>query len=113
MRLFFMPVIAAAFALLYGCASAPNDPTLTLHTKKTPEQYAECVVPKLQQSSLNPTLSQSQRHYKIVVPSKVAADDVLEAYKAPTGGKVFVYERKLLASTFVSSSFERAAQECL
>jgi len=26
---------------------------------------------------------------------------------------VFLYERKLLASTFVPSSFERAAQECL
>jgi hypothetical protein len=31
----------------------------------------------------------------------------------PNGGKVFLYERKLLASAFVPSTFERAAQECL
>jgi hypothetical protein len=113
MRLLFIPAIAVAYALLAGCASAPNDPTLILQTSKSPEAYAMCVVPKLQQNALNPSVSQTQRRYKIVVPSKVAADDVLEAYKSGNGGKVFVYERKLLASTFVSSSFERAAQECL
>jgi hypothetical protein len=49
------------------------------------------------------------------VSSKVAADDVLEAYKdkASNGGKVFLYERALLASTFGPSPLERAAQECL
>jgi len=71
------------------------------------------VVPKLQHDALAPTVSQTQRSYRIVVSSKVAADNVLETYKAPNGGKVFLYERKLLASTFVPSSFERAAQECL
>ena len=112
MRAFFVPALAFA-ALLTGCASAPNDPTLTLQTHKAPAQYAECVVPKLQGSSLNPTVSQTQRSYRIVVPSKVAADNVLEAYKAQDGGKVFLYERHLLASSFMPSSFERAAQECL
>ncbi|MNZ84959.1 hypothetical protein D3C78_1037320 [compost metagenome] len=58
-------------------------------------------------------MSQTQRSYRIVVPSKVAADNVLETYKASSGGKVFLYERKLLASAFVPSTFERAAQECL
>ncbi|MVV49430.1 hypothetical protein EJA72_14455 [Pseudomonas sp. PB120] len=113
MRFSTVPAVAFASALLAGCASAPNDPTLTLQTKKTPAQYAECVVPKLQGHSLNPTVSQTQRSYRIVVPSKVAADDVLEAYKAPDGGKIFLYERQLLASSFVPSSFERAAQECI
>ncbi len=101
------------FPLLGGCASAPNDPTLTLQTSKTPAQYADCVVPKLQGSALNPTVSQSQRSYRIVVPSKVSADNVLEAYKAGKGGKVFIYERHLLASNLLPSSFERAAQECI
>ena len=90
MRPLFVPVMAFASLLLAGCASAPNDPTLTFQTKKTPAEYADCVV-----------------------PSKVAADNVLEAYKAPNGGKVFLYERHLLASNFMPSSFERAAQECL
>jgi hypothetical protein len=99
--------------LLSGCASAPNDPTLTLQTKKAPADYAQCVLPKLQQDALSATVSQTQRSYRIVVSSKVAADDVLEAYKASNGGKVFLYERTLLASTFGPSRLERAAQECL
>ncbi|MHC8327636.1 hypothetical protein [Pseudomonas sp. LB1P83] len=109
----FVPVMALASLLLAGCASAPNDPTLTLQTRKTPAQYADCVVPKLQGSALNPTVSQTQRSYRIVVPSKVSADNVLEAYKAGSGGKVFIYERHLLASNYLPSSFERAAQDCI
>lgn len=113
MRPIFFPAMAFASVLLAGCASAPNDPTLTLQTTKTPTQYAECVVPKLQGVALNPTVSQTQRSYRIVVPSKVLADNVLEAYKAGSGGKVFIYERHLLASSLLPSSFERAAQECI
>ncbi|RON69672.1 hypothetical protein [Pseudomonas fluorescens] len=113
MRHLFLPALAVASMLLAGCASAPNDPTLTLQTSKTPAQYADCVVPKLQGSALNPSVSQTQRSYRIVVPSKVAADNVLEAYKAGSGGKVFIYERHLLASNFLPSSFERAAQDCI
>jgi hypothetical protein len=113
MRTFFAPTLAVASLLLAGCSSAPNDPTLTLQTRKTPAQYADCVVPKLQSSALNPTVSQTQRSYRIVVPSKVSADNVLEAYKAGNGGKVFIYERHLLASNFLPSSFERAAQDCI
>jgi ABC-type uncharacterized transport system auxiliary subunit len=111
----FLSVSALAFGslLLAGCASAPNDPTLTLQTSKTPAQYADCVVPKLQGSELNPTVSQTQRSYRIVVPSKVSTDNVLEAYKAGNGGKVFIYERHLLASNLLPSSFQRAAQDCI
>lgn len=112
MRPLFVP--AMAFVLLIaGCASVPNDPTLTLQTSKTPAQYADCVVPKLQGSALNPTVLQTQRSYRIVVPSKVSADNVLEAYKAGKGGKVFIYERHFLAANFLPSSFQRAAQECI
>lgn len=110
MRLLSVPAMAFGALLLAGCASAPNDPTLTLQTSKTPAQYAECVVPKLQG---NPTVSQTQRSYRIVVPSKVSADNVLEAYKSGSGGKVFIYERHLLASNFLPSSFGRAAQDCI
>lgn len=113
MRLLLVSTVALGFSVLVGCVSTPNQPTLTLQTAKTPEQYTECVMPKLQDRALQPSLSQSQRHYRIVLSSSVAADNVLEAYKAPTGGKVFLYERRLLASSFTPSSFERAAQECL
>lgn len=113
MRSTCVSAMAFGMLLLAGCASAPNDPTMTLKTSKTPAQFADCVVPKLQGSALNPTVSQNQRSYRIVVPSKVTADNVLEAYKAGSGGKVFIYERHLLASNFLPSSFERAAQDCI
>lgn len=113
MRLLLVSTAALGFSALVGCVSTPNQPTLILQTAKTPEQYTDCVMPKLQDRALQPSLSQSQRHYRIVLSSSVAADNVLEAYKAPTGGKVFLYERRLLASSFTPSSFERAAQECL
>jgi hypothetical protein len=112
MKIFTGLTLVAAL-LLSGCASTPNDPTLTLQTTKAPADYAECVLPKLQHDSLTATVSETQRSYRIVVSSKVAANDVLEAYKASNGGKVFLYERTLLASTFGPSSLERAAQECL
>src|SRR3546814_17663466 len=104
MRLLFASSMAFASLLLAGCASAPNDPTLTLQTNKTPAQYADCVVPKLQDNAMRPTVSQSQRSYRIVVPSKVSADHVLEAYKAGTGGQVLRYDRHHVAS---STSEER------
>ncbi|MEX3772536.1 hypothetical protein [Pseudomonas sp. MYb118] len=108
-----MAAMACAAVMLTGCACAPNDPTLTLQTRKTPAEYADCVVPKLQDNALTPTVSQSQRSYRIVVPSKVSADKVLEAHKAGKGGKVFVYDPQLLASNVLPSSFERVAQDCI
>lgn len=112
MNVFHRMAIVATL-LLSGCASTPNDPTLTLQTTKAPAEYAQCVLPKLQHDSVNATVSETQRSYRIVVASKVTASDVLEAYKSSNGGKVFLYERALLASTFGPSSLERAAQECL
>jgi uncharacterized lipoprotein YajG len=108
MRLLTSSALSAVCALvLAGCASAPNEPTLTLETSKTPEQYTACVVPKLQSRSLSPVLSQAQRHYKIVMSSSVTADNVIEAYKANSGGKVFVYERSLLGA-----GVGKVAKEC-
>jgi hypothetical protein len=113
MRNLFLPALAVAALSLVGCTSTPNNPTMTLQTSKTPAQYADCVVPKLQNGAMAPTVSQTQRSYRIVVPSKISADNVLEAYKAGTGGKVFIYDRHLLASNLVPSTFERAAQDCI
>lgn len=113
MRCLLVPSVAMTYWLLGGCAVTPNQPTLVLQTNKSPEQYAECVVPKLQDRTQTPTLSQTRRHYRVVVSSTLAADNVLEAYKTPTGGKVFLYERRPVASGLIPSSFERAARECL
>jgi hypothetical protein len=113
MRPLFVQGSAFAFLLLAGCVSAPNVPTLTLQTSKAPDAYVQCVVPKLQEHAMASTVSQGSRHARVVVTSRIAADNVLEAYKAQDGGKVFLYERKPLASTFTPSRFEQVAQECL
>jgi hypothetical protein len=99
--------------LLTGCASSPNNPTSTLQTDKSPEQYVDCLLPKLKDQDMSPVVSGSERSYRVVVSSKIAVDTVLETHRAQDGGKVYLYQRQLLSSTFKPSSFERAAQECL
>ena len=112
MRAFFAPAFALASLLLAGCVSAPNAPTMTFQTSKTPEAYVQCVLPKLEKHGIAATVTQNSRHAKVVLTSKIAADDVLEAYKSQDGGKVFLYERKPLASTITPSRLELAAKEC-
>ena len=109
MRSFFVPV---AVSLLAGCVSAPNKPTLILQTSKSPEAYVQCVLPKLEKHGITSTVTQNSRHARVVLTSKIAADDVLEVYKAGDGGKVFLYERKPLASTITPSRLEQVAQDC-
>ncbi|CAG8872263.1 hypothetical protein D3C87_983380 [compost metagenome] len=113
MRRVCVPAVMLASWLLAGCVSSANDPTLTLLTDKSPEQYVDCLVPKLKDKEMSPVVSGSARSYRVVVSSKVAVDTVLETHRAQDGGNVYLYERQLLASTFKPSSFERAAQECL
>ncbi|NUU36892.1 hypothetical protein [Pseudomonas sp. C2B4] len=113
MRLFFVPMVTLASLLLVGCSFSANNPTSTLQTDKSPEQYVDCVEPKLKDNKLNPTVSHSNRSYRIVVSSKVAVDNVLETYKTDNGAKVYLYERQLPASTLMTSRLERAALECL
>ena len=113
MRSFFAPALAFASLLLAGCVSAPNAPTLTLQTSKGPEAYVQCVLPKLEKQGITSTVTQNSRHAKVVLTSKIAADDVLEVYKSQEGGKVFLYERKPLASAIKPSRLEQAAQECM
>jgi hypothetical protein len=113
MRLVCVPVALFASWLLAGCAASPNNPTATLQTDKSPEQYVDCLVPKLRDKEMSPVVSGSERSYRVVVSSKIAVDTVLETHRAQDGGKVYLYERQLLASTFKPSGFERVAQECL
>lgn len=113
MRSMFVPALAGASSLLAGCASAPNAPTAEFQTTKLPEAYVQCVVPKFDKHGLTSNVTQNSRHARIVVTSKIAADNILEVYKSQDGGKVFLYERKPLASTIVASRFEQTARDCL
>ena len=112
MRSFFAPALACVSLLLTGCITAPNAPSLTLQTNKTPDGYVQCVLPKLEKHGITSTVTQNSRHAKVLLTSKIAADDVLEAYKSQDGTKVFLYERKPLASTITPSRLELAAKEC-
>jgi hypothetical protein len=111
MRVLSMAAVTLTCALLAGCSISANGPSSTLQTDKTPEQYVDCIVPKLKDYELS--VSHSERSSRIVVSSKVTVDKVLETYKARNGGKVYLYERQLLASSLTPSSIERAALECL
>lgn len=86
---------------LAGCSSAPNQPTLTLNTDKTPQAYAACLVPKLKDRAIAPDLSEGNRHSRIVLRSPVAADNIIELYKVSTGAKIVIYQRSLLAPGLV------------
>ena len=112
MRSFFVPALALAALPLTGCISAPNAPSLTLRTDKSPEGYVQCVLPKLEKHGITATVTQNSRHAKVVLTSRIAADDVLEAYKSQDGTKVFLYERKPLASAIKPSRLELSAQDC-
>ena len=109
----FPLLMSLAVLSLAGCASTPNNPSFTLASTKTPADYAHCVFPKWQKEASGTTLAETQGHYRIVVSSKIAADDILEIYKAPPGSKVFVYQRTPLTSTFGPGALETAARDCL
>ena len=106
-------MVAFATLLLTGCTFSANNPTSILKTDKSPEQYVDCVEPKLKARNLNPVVSNSNRSYRVVISSKVAVDNVLETYKAENGAKIYLYERQLRDSILMTSSLERAALECL
>ncbi|MGV8917662.1 MAG: hypothetical protein ACOH2R_07665 [Pseudomonas sp.] len=109
----FPLVMSLAALTLAGCASTPNSPSYTLSSSKTASDYAHCVLPKWQKEASGTTLSETQGHYKIVASSKVAADDIMEIYKASPGSKIFVYHRVPLSSTFGRNTLETAARDCL
>lgn len=98
--------------LLAGCVSAPNNPNQILQTSKSPEDYAQCVFPRVQKDKPAATLTGSQNHFRIVMGSKIAADDVIEIHKSSEGSKVSLYERAPLTSPF-GTSLEKAARKCL
>ncbi|AGE26184.1 MULTISPECIES: hypothetical protein [Pseudomonas] len=109
MRSFFVPVMVLA---LGGCVTAPNAPSLTLQTAKSPQAYVQCLLPELEKHGITATVTQNSRHATVLLSSKIAADDVLEAYKSQDGTKVSLYERKPVVSAIKPSRLELAAKAC-
>jgi hypothetical protein len=110
MRFFVMT--GSLSLLLTGCGSTPNNPSVNLDTKKTPADYVACVYPKWQKAKPEATLTESKNHFKILIPSKIAADEILEVYKGNPNTRVFLYQRTPLSS-LVPNNLEKAVRECL
>lgn len=108
MRTAFLISPLLLLSLLAGCTSAPNQPTLTLNTDKTPQAYAACLTPKLMDRAFTPVVSEGNRHSRIVVSSPVTADNIVELYKVSSGTKIVIYQRSLLTRGFV-----QIAKECV
>ncbi len=108
----FLLMTSSLSLLLAGCGSTPNNPSVDLDTQKTPANYVACVFPKWQKAKPDATLTESKGHYKILVASKVAADEILEVYKGNPNTRVFLYQRAPL-SALVHSPLESAARDCL
>ncbi|WP_296261157.1 MULTISPECIES: hypothetical protein [unclassified Pseudomonas] len=111
MRIFLLTGVLAA--LLAGCSSTPNNPSVDLETPKPAGEYAQCVFEKWQQIKPDATLTESKGHYKLLVSGKVAQDNILEVFKGNPHTRAFLYQRAPLASAFGHSALEKAARECL
>lgn len=98
---------------LVGCTHVPNSPSLTLSTKKSPAEYAQCVLPKWQQEKPDTTMSEASSHYKIVAKSKVMADEILNIYKTSRGSEVSIYKRTPFPSLLGRGPLESAVHACL
>jgi hypothetical protein len=108
----FLLMTSSLSLLLAGCGSTPNNPSVDLDTQKTPADYVACVFPKWQKAKPEATLTESKGHFKILVSSKIAADEILEVYKGNPNTRVFLYQRAPLSS-LVHSNLENAARDCL
>lgn len=98
--------------LLAACSSTPNNPSVDLDSKKTPAEYAACVYPKWQKAYPAATMTESKGHFKILVASKIASDEILEVYKGNPNTRVFLYQRAPLSS-LLHRNLEKAARDCL
>ena len=95
-------------ASLASCAS-PGKPTGSQMTNKTPEEYAACVLPKWQELAPQTTQKSISSGYRIVAPSAVASDEVLDILKSHEGSHAVFYR----GSFFRDDKLRHAARECL
>jgi hypothetical protein len=96
-----------------GCAVAPNRPSLSLHTDKTPAVYAKCVYPKWLKAESDTTLSQGRSQATIIAGGKIASNQILEVHRTSSGSQVDIYWRGAGATPFGHRGLEHSARECL
>ena len=96
---------------LAGCASAPNAPSKTFTSSKSPEEVGSCILPKWQALRPDTENTGNQRHYRLTVSSKMAADEILDINKTQNGSAVSWYQREPLS--FNRGALNKAVRECL
>ncbi len=109
---FFLALGVITLSLM-GCTHTPNSPNITLETNKLPKEYALCVFHKWQKEKPSTTISETRGHYRVVVESKAAADEILDIYKTAQGSKVSMYQRMPLSSVFGGGYLESVVRDCL
>ncbi|MDZ3992229.1 hypothetical protein [Pseudomonas sp. Teo4] len=104
-RLLFPFALAATLA---ACAS-PSAPTGSKTTKKSPEDYAACVLPKWQAIAPLTVQKSINNGYRLTVPSALASDEVLEVVKHHDGSLATFYK----GGFFAGDKLRQAARDCL
>lgn len=101
-------VCSLLVASLSGCAS-PGNPTGSKLTSKTPQEYADCVMPRWK--ALAPLSSQKSitHGYRITAPSAVTSDDVLDVVEYHDGSRATFYKGSFLSS----NKLRQEARNCL
>ncbi|MCO7519136.1 MULTISPECIES: hypothetical protein [unclassified Pseudomonas] len=108
MPIFRILICSAMLASLAGCAT-PGEPTGSKLTRKTPEAYAACVLPKWQALAPQTTQKSISNGYRITASSSVTSDDVLEVVKSHDGSRATFYKGSFLSTNHL----RQAAKACL
>ncbi|MDD2050550.1 hypothetical protein [Pseudomonas putida] len=108
MPIFRILVCSLLVANLAGCAS-PGNPTGSKLTSKTPEEYADCVLPRWQALAPLSTQKSISHGYRLIAPSAVASDEVLEVVEYQDGSRATFYKGSFLSS----DKLRQVARDCL
>ncbi|MEX0293545.1 hypothetical protein AAH995_09330 [Pseudomonas putida] len=104
-RIFFCYALVVTLA---GCAN-PGKPTASKLTRKSPEVYAACVLPKWQALAPLTTQKSISHGYRLTAPSAVTSDEVLEVLESGEGSRATFYKGSFLSG----NKLRLAARECL
>jgi len=99
---------AALGVSLVGCAN-PGKPTASKLTHKTPSEYAACLLPKWQAVAPLTTQKAISHGYRLIAPSAVTSDEVLEVVEYREGSRATFYKGSFLSG----DKLRRAARDCL
>jgi uncharacterized protein YceK len=106
---------AVAVAVLAGCSSVSSledgSPELTASTKKTPERYAKCLMPKWQEINAATISTETETGYRLLLNvDYVGAAALANIDQAGTGSQVRIYKSSAIIG---SGKWAETARSCL